>query len=403
MGLDGDRFPGRLVTAAETVDLGRLAAGFEREHGLRPRIFSAPGRVNLIGEHTDYNDGFVLPMAIERRTYVAAAPRPDRKLGVRSLAMNASVELDLDHPGPARRGRWYDYVEGTAQALIERGFALAGASLVVASDVPRGAGLSSSAALELAVARALAALSGEDAPDLRALAFAGRTAEHRYVGTLCGIMDQWTCAFGREQGALLIDCRSLTTEVVPIDPGAAVVICDSGVKHALAASAYNERRQQCQQGVELLKQALPKISALRDVTVADLEAHAERLPEPLRRRCRHVVTEIARTLAAARALQNGRLAEVGALMRASHASLRDDYEVSCPELDLLVALALAAPGVYGARLTGGGFGGCTVNLVAREAVEPFTSAVAAGYARETGRRPAVFVTRAAPGVMEHFR
>jgi galactokinase len=384
------------------TNLDSLRAAFRAAYGKSARIFSAPGRVNLIGEHTDYNDGFVLPMAIDRRTVVAAAPRPDRKVFVQSKSIGKAEEFDLDHPGPKQRGSWLDYIEGTARALEDRGLRLNGAELLIDSDVPSGAGLSSSAALEMSVGLALSSLAHDNRLTRVELALAGQAAEHAYVGTMCGIMDQFIASLGQADHALLIDCRSLEPQAVPLAlPGAVVLFFATRVKHDLASSEYNKRRAECQQGVKLLKEVLPEIRALRDVTVSDLEEHQARLPEPIRKRCRHVVTENARTVAAAHALSRNDLVEFGRLMALSHRSLREDYEVSCPELDLCVDVAASVAGVYGARMTGGGFGGCTVNLVADEAVKPVSQALRTELERRFGKRPEVFASRASNGAMEH--
>jgi galactokinase len=309
--------------------------------------------------------------------------------------------FDLAEPGPPRRGTWLDFVEGTARALLARGFALTGANLLLDSDVPAGAGLSASAALELSVGYALASLSGVERPNRVDLALAGQVAEHDYVGTMCGIMDQYIAALGQERHALLIDCRSLEFEAVPLQLGSAcVLICDTRVKHDLATSAYNERRQQCEEGVRLIARELPEVRALRDVSMSAFEAVRLHLPPPLDRRCRHVVLENARTLAAAKALEAGKLSLLGALMSDSHASLRDDYEVSCVELDEAVAAAAREPGVYGSRMTGGGFGGCTVTVLDREAVPRVMNAVAGRLESRFGTSPRFFATAASDGVRE---
>jgi galactokinase len=377
-----------------------VGRAFRERYGRAARIFRAPGRVNLIGEHTDYNGGFVLPMAIERETVVAAAPRTDRTVRAYSAGLDEELSFDLDHPHPPRRGVWLDYVEGVAQALESRGVKLSGADLVIDSDVPAGAGLSSSAALEISVGLALARVSGREVDGVT-LALAGQQAEHTYVGTLCGIMDQFVAALARERHALLIDCRSLEAEPVPLDTTeAAFVVADTRVKHELSSSEYNVRRAECARGVELLRERLPDILELRDVSVADFQQHADVLPDPIRRRCRHIVTENGRTLDAARALRAADLAEMGRLMYESHYSLRDDYEVSSPELDVLVELARALPGVLGARMTGGGFGGSTVSLVRRGALAEFGRALSEGYERATGQRPAILVSEAGAGAAE---
>ncbi len=371
------------------VDLRALIEEFRNLYNTQPRLFRAPGRVNLIGEHTDYNDGYVLPMAIDRGTVVAAARRADRRVRVRSLNLNESAGFDLDSPGMRKRGIWLDYVEGVAQALIRRGLKLAGADLALISDVAIGGGLSSSAALEMAVGAALVGISGEEI-DRIALALAGQEAEHNYVGMKCGIMDQFIAALGKSGHALLIDCRQLSGTLIPLAiRDVTVVVCDTRVRHALASSEYNSRRAECEQGIAILKETLPGAVALRDVKWTDFERLQERLPEVVRRRCRHVVSENERTLSAVRALQAGDAEEMGRLMAASHRSLRDDYSVSCRELDILVESAQRVPGVVGARMTGGGFGGCTVNLVQSHAVERFRDSVARDYLQKTGLEPLI--------------
>jgi galactokinase len=382
------------------VDLEQLRDDFRRLYGTEPRLFSAPGRVNLIGEHTDYNDGFVLPMAIDFKTVVAAAARDDRLVRVYSLNVDESGEFDLDAPGEGMRGIWLDYVEGVARVLESRGALLSGADMAVSSDVPVGAGLSSSAALEISTGLALVSLAGARV-DRVALALAGQQAEHTFVGTKCGIMDQLVAALGRRSHALLIDCRSLDAEAIPMNiEGVSVAVCDTRVKHELSSSEYNKRRAECERGVELLREVLPGIRALRDVSEEQLAQYEERLPEPIRRRCRHVVTENARTLLAAEALRTGDLVTLGQLMAASHRSLRDDYEVSSAELDALVEIEGRLSGVLGARMTGGGFGGCTVNLVQQDALEEFRAVVSREYHLATGRQTDIYVVEAGDGARE---
>jgi galactokinase len=382
------------------IERGKLRRAFRERYGREGRLFRAPGRVNLIGEHTDYNGGFVLPLAIERETVVAAAPREDRHVEVYSLNREEAAAFDLDSPGETRRGLWLDYVEGVARALESRDFRLRGADLMILSDVPVGAGLSSSAALEVSTGLAMSKVSGHDVDRVQ-LALAGQQAEHTYVGTMCGIMDQFVAALGREGHALLIDCRTLEAEAVPLDTSdAAIVITDTGVKHELSSSAYNERREECKQGVRMLREFLPGIEQLRDVSVEDFERYADRLPEVVCRRCRHVVTEDARTLEAADALRCGSLEEVGRLMRRSHESLRDDYEVSCAELDFLAETAWGLAGVIGSRMTGGGFGGSTVSLVRRDPLEEYERIIKAEYAKRFGHAPTVYVTEAGRGAEE---
>ncbi|HEV8486345.1 MAG TPA: galactokinase [Blastocatellia bacterium] len=382
------------------IDLSSLRRTFQNLNGADPRLFWAPGRVNLIGEHTDYNDGFVLPIGIDLGTVVAAGPRDHRHIRADSLTLNLSAEFDLDGPPAAQKGDWYGYVEGVARTLEARGLRLVGANLAIDSNLPLGAGLSSSAALEMSAGLALLTLSRHEIEPI-ALALAGQSAEHTFVGTNCGIMDQCIAMLAEEGHALLIDCRSLDTTPVPLNlDDMAFVVCDSRVKHSLATSQYNVRRAECEQGVALLGEFRPGIRALRDVTEAELNEYQNRLPEPIRRRCRHVVTENARTLAAAEALRAGEIDRVGSLMVESHNSLRDDYEVSCSELDLLVEIAASVEGVVGARMTGGGFGGCTVNLVRLNALEMFRERTMREYSETTGFSPLIHVVRATGGAGE---
>ena len=383
------------------VEPATLATSFENAFGMQPRIFSAPGRVNLIGEHTDYNEGFVLPMAINRRTYVAAAPREDRQVRVHALDLNDEAAFELDQPTTELEKKWVAYVSGTAWVLERQHFRLPGANLMITSQVPIGGGLSSSAALEVSSGKAFITLAGASIDPVK-LALAAQEAENVFVGARCGTMDQLTAAFGKKDHALKIDCRSLEVTHIPINRvDATVVVCNTNVKHELASSAYNQRRWECEQAVEILKRKLPSITALRDVSIDDFLAHANDLPEPIRRRCRHVVTENERTLLAAEAFAEGNIRELGRLMKLSHESLRDDYEVSCFELDTSVELAWSHPGVFGARMTGGGFGGCSVNLVAPAQVPDFCSFFADGYRKATQREADIFVVKADEGVCAH--
>jgi galactokinase len=376
---------------SSVVDVERLRAEFLGLYAAPAQVFSAPGRVNLIGEHTDYNEGFVLPMAIERRTYVAGAANGSAKVRVKSLTLGQSFDFDLQRPGPKLRGSWLDYVEGTARALMDRGLPVVGCDLLVDSNVPTGAGVSASAALELSVGIALSMLSGTAEPDRVKLALAGQAAEHQYVGTMCGIMDQYIAAMGQTGAALLIDCRTLETKTVPIRLGdVSVLICDTRVKHELSSSEYNLRRAECLRASNILAKSLPGVRTLRDVTVADFERLATQLPGVVRSRGRHVVTENARTLAAVDALTAGDLHAMGKLMSESHVSLRDDYQVSCEELDVAVDIASAQAGVYGSRMTGGGFGGCTVTLVENTALERVERAVKAAFTARGWKEPELF-------------
>ena len=383
------------------VDLEQLRQGFADLYGQSPRLFSAPGRVNLIGEHTDYNEGFVLPIAINRRTVVAAARRSERKLRVRSFDLGEEAIISLDDGASIKHPHWVAFVAGMARTLeMDLGVELCGSDMAITSYVPIGAGLSSSAALEISVGMALLALANAEVDRTR-LALAAQRAEQLYAGANCGIMDQLSSVYGQKDHALLIDCRSL--EITPVKlnlPEYAIVVCNTNVKHDLASSAYNERRAECELAVTLLRRRLPHIRSLRDVTESDMEQHEDALPERLQRRCRHVLTENDRTQQAATALSEGNTKELGNLMTQSHQSLRDDFDVSCTELDAMVEIAMSYDGVEGARMTGGGFGGCTVNLVRREQVESFREFVADDYERKTGITPATHLVEADCGASE---
>jgi len=379
------------------TDLDRLYGEFRRQFGGEPKVYRAPGRVNIIGEHTDYNDGFVLPAALELATYAAISARDDRTLRVRSLLMDETVSFSLDETAPKPRKHWSDYVHGVAVVFQGAGHRLAGADVMIWSDVPLGAGLSSSAALEVATGYALLTNTGLEV-DLTRLALACQRAENEFVGMRCGIMDQFIACHGATGHALLIDCRSLDRRLVPVDPKARLMICNTGIHHEHAAGEYNMRRRDCEEGVRRLSKALPGITALRDVSADQLERHADLLTPLVHRRCRHIVTENARTVRAADALEAGDLALVGRLMNESHVSMRDDFEISCREVDIMVELNAAVEGVYGARMTGGGFGGCTISLVDADAVEDFTHRVADGYRAATTVEPQIFSCSPGAGV-----
>jgi len=365
------------------------AQEFGHRFGRRPTVSRAPGRVNLIGEHTDYNDGFVMPAALEFATLVAASPRPDRRLNVYSVIMGESRAFDLDAPAETGRHDWSDYIFGVALMLERSGRRLSGADLVVSTDVPLGSGLSSSAALEVSSAHALLTASGLPFEPI-AVAKICQRAENDYVGMRCGIMDQYVSACGVAGAALLIDCRTLESRNVPIAPNLRLLVANSGVRHQHAGGEYNARREACEEGVRLLKPTLGPIKALRDVMPEALEANRKLLPDLIYRRCRHIVTENARVLEAERALIADDFAACGAAMNASHASMRDDFEITCPEVDFLAELAQATPGVFGSRMTGGGFGGCTVSLVEASAVKRVSQILVDGYRVGCGRDAEVF-------------
>ena len=380
------------------VEKDQVSAAFVDRFGYPPRwIVRAPGRVNLIGEHTDYNDGFVLPVAIDRAIWIAAASCDDGRVVVHSLNFDERAEFSLDtllgKDGSLNNqgSGWIEYLKGTAWSLQSAGHELAGWEGVLIGDVPLGAGLSSSAALEVATARAFAAAAGLEWDPVE-MAKLGQKAENQWVGVNCGIMDQLISAAGRQDHALLIDCRSLETRPVPCPPGAAIVILDTATRRGLVDSAYNERRAQCEAAA-----AFFGVKALRDVDRQMLQAKASELDDAVLRRARHVITENDRALAAVNAMGNGDLETLGQLMIQSHASLRDDYEVSSDALNAMVDLANAHPACYGARMTGAGFGGCAVAVVESDAADSFTRTVAADYERQTGHNPTLYVCRASSG------
>ncbi|MGC0775163.1 MAG: galactokinase [Candidatus Acidiferrum sp.] len=373
-----------------------IAERFRAKFGVNPHVYRAPGRVNLIGEHTDYNDGFVMPAAIGFYCWVATSPRQDRKLVVSSDEFPEQAEVELSSQLPQPSHTWSDYSVGVAAQLEKAGFRVKGANLLVHGEVPIGAGLSSSASIEVATALALVEESGLsiDRPHLARIC---QQAENEFVGMRCGIMDQFISLHGRANHALMLDCRSLDYELVPIPESVKLVICNTGVKHQLAGGEYNRRREECEEAVRCLEKAVPNIRALRDVSLEQLEAHRGLLSEVLYKRAKHIVTENGRVLRSVQALRAGDLRKFGEYMAQSHASLRDLFEVSCAELDLMVDLANRQPGVYGARMTGGGFGGATINLVDGEHATEFAESVAKGYEKQTGIAAAVYVCMPADG------
>jgi galactokinase len=379
-----------------TINEITLASLFKNRFGTQPRIFRAPGRVNLIGEHTDYNEGYVMPAAVGFSTYLAIAPRPDHKLVVRSEEFTDNFEFDLDHLPQKRVGAWCDYVLGVASVLREAGHKFGGANLLVHGEVPIGAGLSSSAALEVSSALAFLTLTETSLP-LPEIAKLCRRAESEFVGARVGIMDQFVSCMGKAGHAFFLDCRSLEFKFVPIPSGLQLVVCNTMVKHDLATGAYNTRREECEEGVRAFAKWDPAVRALRDVSVDVLDQHKKDIPVEIWKRCSHVVHENQRTLDAARAVTEGNLVRVGNLMRESHDSLRDLYEVSCRELDVMVEAAEGLPGFIGGRMTGGGFGGCTVNLVREENAEEFAKQIAERYRAATGIRSPVYLCSAEDG------
>lgn len=369
---------------------------FSARFGGSASLVRAPGRVNLIGEHTDYNEGFVLPAAIDFFCWVAIAPRNDRVLALYSENFDDTVEVNLDDLNIRATGKWADYPLGVAWALERAGYRLRGANLYIRGDVPLGAGLSSSAAVEVSTGYALMGMAHEVIESTK-LALLCQKAENEFVGARCGIMDQFVSCHGREGNALLLDCRSLNSRQVPIPPQVHLVICNTMIQHRLGTSEYNVRRTECETAVRKLSQVLPGIRALRDVSLAELEGNRELLGETIYKRCRHVITENQRTVAAANALQTGHAEELRQVMANSHRSLRDDYEVSCRELDVMVELAERQPGLLGARMTGGGFGGCTINLVGATESGEFRRRMSEKYESVTGLKPDIYICQASEG------
>ncbi|HUF63054.1 MAG TPA: galactokinase [Verrucomicrobiales bacterium] len=367
---------------------------FVDQFGRAPTLLAAaPGRVNLIGEHIDYNDGFVLPAAIGRRTVLAAAARAGSRIEIHNLTNGLVLEMEASPPVPrASAGSWENYLRGVLHGLLEEGMPVPGFQAVLDSDLPPGGGLSSSAALEVCFATALESLAAAPLDPVHK-ALLCRQAEHDFAGVPCGIMDQFASVFGRQDHLLLLDCRSREFEWIPFpDPNISLLIANSNVRHSLADGEYAARRRQCLEALALLQ-----CSSWRDARESQLETARPRLPDPLFRRARHVVTEIGRARRAAEAIHRADWDAVRQLMAASHASLRDDYEVSCPELDLLVEIAAPLPGVLGTRMTGGGFGGSTISLVRNQHLPAVITALHDRYFEQTGIEPSIFATRPGPG------
>ena len=379
-----------MLVDARAARAHELAARFEGRFGVPARVYRAPGRVNLIGEHTDYNGGYVLPAAVGLFCHVAAAPRSDRRIVIESEDVGRRVEWSLDDPDPTPRASWSHYVLGVAALLRRRDPHLRGATLLASSDIPMGAGLSSSAAIEVASALAMCDMSGLDVTPAD-VARTCQQAEIDFVGARCGIMDQFVATHARGGHALMLDCRSLEHAHVKLPPGLRLVACNTMVRHSHAGGEYNQRRAECESGVARIAARFGDVKSLRDLDASRLDACRAELPDAIFRRCRHVVFENVRVLALVRALEEADADAISALMAESHRSLRDDYQVSCAELDAMVEAARGAPGVLGTRMTGGGFGGCTVSLVRDEAVDAFRSHVAERYAAQMGLTPEVHV------------
>jgi galactokinase len=378
---------------------------FRKRFGEEPQYTAlAPGRVNILGEHVDYNDGFVLPAAIDRATYIAFSPAgssaDESTLIAADFNQSAqftgkSIQTKTGSDGK-RLHDWALYPAGVAWSLAEAGLEIPAMNAVFASDVPRGAGLSSSASVEMAFAIAWSTLGGWTLPPMQ-LAQLGQKAENQYVGVNCGIMDQFASACGVADRLLLLDCRSLDWRTLPIPENISIVIADTSVRRKLTSSGYNERRQACEDAVRIISSEFPSVKSLRDVNLDDFNRLSHKMPEAVEKRARHVVEEIDRTSRAIPMLENGHIREFGQMMNECHASLRDLYEVSVPELDRMVEIAQGLPGCYGARLTGAGFGGCTVNLVEKSAAEEFSTKLARKYQKSTGLKSQIYICRSSDG------
>ncbi len=383
--------------------IDQITKEYQEKFGHTPaHIARAPGRVNLLGEHVDYNDGFVLPAAIDRATYVAFSPANARHSTLVAADFNQQASFSAEtiptktQPDSSPLPEWALYPAGVMWSLVEEGLSTLSMNAVFASDVPRGSGLSSSASVEMAFMIAWQTLGRWTLPPMER-ALLGQKAENQYVGVNCGIMDQFASACGVDNQLLLLDCRSLEWKTIPLPKDVAIVIADTTVRRKLTSGEYNKRRNACEEAVRLLHQDLPNIKSLRDVNVEDFNSLSGKLPVEMEKRARHVVEEIERSNQAQALLEAEDIQKFGRLMNECHISLRDLYEVSCPELDAMVRVAQSLDGCYGARLTGAGFGGCTVNLVECEKAEEFSRSLAMGYENKTGSRPEIYITRASNG------
>ncbi len=359
----------------------------------------APGRVNLIGEHTDYNDGFVMPVAIDRFIAMAASKSEGEEVELHSLDYTSSVRFPISHIEYDHQNLWSNYFKGVAYLLRQDGYKIGGCRVVLKGDIPQGAGLSSSAALEVASALTLKSLFALPLPDKKMIKLCQK-AENEFVGVRCGIMDQFVSCLARQGSALFLDCRELSYGHIPFSDEFRVMICNTMVRRELASSQYNIRRGECEEGVRLLAQKLPGIKALRDVSLDEFLQHQHLLPQVVAKRCRHVIKENKRVLEGTEMLKKGDMHGFGRLMHLSHYSLKEDYEVSCPELNCMVELAESTKGVVGARMTGAGFGGCTVNIVHRDRAEAAQRSISSRYKKEMGVAPEIYLSTPAEGALK---
>ncbi len=383
------------------MEIKRKLLDYFGDTGKEIKAAQAPGRVNLIGEHTDYNDGFVLPIAIDREIKMAAQARNDQKVKVYSLDFKTEESFKVNQISYKQESNWINYIQGVVKMILDEGYDLTGMNLILTGNIPRGAGLSSSAALEVATAVILELVNGFKLDRVK-LAKLCQQAENDFVGVNCGIMDQFISALGKKDNALFIDCRSNDYQLVPMDIAETkIVISNTNVEHSLVDSAYNQRLNECQTAIEKFQQFLEKdLTALRDVTISEFKEHKSKLSDLIRKRARHVIYENKRVKKTVSALKAGRLKEVGELMKQSHQSLSNLYDVSCKELDIMVDLALGIDGVLGSRMTGAGFGGCTVSLVKSNAVEEFKRKVSQGYFKQTGIETDIYVCNIEAGAQQ---
>ena len=381
---------------AANMDPRELVIKHQQRSGAAGNVFRAPGRVNLIGEHTDYSGGLILPAAIDFSTLAVISPRDDRQCVIYSDNFSTQVIANLDDFPGHGTGAWSDYPLGVAFVLREKGIELPGFDITIAGDVPLGAGLSSSASIEVTTAFALLSLTQAHV-SLEEIALLCQRAENSYVGANSGIMDQFIACFGEKDHAVLVDTRSLGHTPVPIPEDVQIVICNSMVKHSHAGGEYNTRRAEVDEGSRILRASNPKFKELRDASPADLEAMRSQMPDNVYRRCRHIITENSRVEQTVAAFKVGDLAKVGRMMAEAHASYRDDFEASCPEVEVLIELAAKLPGLIGARLTGGGFGGCTVNLVEAAQATAFSKAIHEQYTEYLQRDAEIYRCHASAG------
>ena len=387
----------RVATTPVTINPRSINDEFTARFGKQPRLFRAPGRVNIIGGHTDYNEGFVLPTTTGLYTWIAIAPRADRTLRVFSCKFDSMEDIDLDQIKRSDDGHWYEYVKGVASVLEAAGHSLRGADILIDGDIPLGGGLSSSASLETVLAFAFLQCA-DVAIDRSELAKLCQRAEADFVGVRCGIMDQYAISHCSKGLAMMLDCRSLEFQSVAMPANARLLVVDTGVHHQLPIGEYNSRREECEKAVALLASEIPQLSALRDLDLNQLEDKKKLLDDRHYRRCRHILSENQRVKDAYSALQRGDVFHLGELISASHASLRDDYEVSCAESDALVEIMNACPGVYGARMVGGGFGGCSLCLVDSPQLDQVIDTVRAEYGEMLGRPPWIHAVTASDPV-----